>query len=96
MASVKMTFSLDEATAADLARAAERLDRPKSAVVRDAIHDYAERIGRLSERERLEMLRVFDEVVPAIPRRPAAEIERELEELRKARRSGGRGGPVAG
>lgn len=91
-----MTFSLDEATAEELARTAERLDRPKSPVVRDAIHDYAERIGRLSEAERLEMLRVFDELVPAIPHRPAAEVERELEEIRQARRTGGRGGAGAG
>ena len=90
MATVKMTFTLDEATAARLNQAAERLSRPKSQVVREAILDFSERIGRLSERERLAMLRVFDKVVPAIPVRPAAEIEQELRELRDARRGGGR------
>jgi len=87
---VKMTFTLDEATAARLRQAAERLSKPRSQVVREAILDFAERIGRLSERERLAMLRVFDEVVPGIPARSAEEIERELRAIREARRGGGR------
>ena len=90
MAMVKMTFTLDEATAARLRQAAERLSKPRSQVVREAILDFAERIGRLSERERLAMLRVFDEVVPGIPARSAEEIERELRAIREARRGGGR------
>jgi len=92
MATVKMTFTLDEATAARLRQAAERLAKPKSQVVREAILDYSERIGRLSERERIAMLRVFDEVVPRIPARPATQIESELRALRDARRGGGRRG----
>jgi hypothetical protein len=36
------------------------------------------------------MLRVFDELVPNIPTRPAAAVDRELAELRKSRRTGGR------
>ena len=88
----KMTFTLDEGTARYLDRASQRLGMPKSQVVRDAILDYSERIGRLSERERIAMLRVFDEVVPRIPERPAAEMEQELRALRDARRGGGRRG----
>ena len=87
---VKATFTMDEVTAAQLKRAASRLGRPQSQVVRDAIRDYAARVGRLSEQERLRMLEVFDRVVPAIPSRPAARVNAELRVLRAARRAGGR------
>lgn len=85
-----MTFSLDEATAARLRRSAQRLARPQSAVVRAAIRDYSDRIGRLSEEERRHLLKVFDTVVPRIPPRSAAAVDRELSALRAARRRGGR------
>ena len=90
MALAKVTFTLDQATLARLREAAERLARPKSQIVREAIHDFHERIGRLSERERLHLLRVFDEVVPRIPGRALAEVRKELEAIRRARRAGGR------
>jgi hypothetical protein len=90
MAAVKMTFSLDAETAKRLEQTSERLRRPKSQVVREAIRDYSLRVNRLSEAERLEMLDVFDRVVAEIPRRSAAQVDRELREIREARRSGGR------
>ncbi|MCC6858090.1 MAG: ribbon-helix-helix protein, CopG family [Bryobacterales bacterium] len=90
MASVKVTFTLDEATVRRLSDAAERLAKSKSEVVREAIEDYHTRIGRLSERERIRMLRLFDELVPQLSSRPAGEVRKELRELRRARRSGGR------
>ena len=90
----KVTFTLDDATLASLARAARRLDQPKSQVVRDAIREYGERIGKLSEAERLRLLRVFDEVVPRIPERTAAEVDEELRALRASRRGGGRRSPT--
>jgi hypothetical protein len=87
---VKMTFSFDEATAALLRKSAARLARPQSAVVRDAIRDYAARLGRLSEQERVRLLRAFDALVPAIAPRPASQVVAEIRELRAARRRGGR------
>ncbi|MEO8197740.1 MAG: ribbon-helix-helix protein, CopG family [Thermoanaerobaculia bacterium] len=90
MAPLKMTFSLDEKTAAQLARTAERLNTSKSAVVREAVAEYAARACRMSEAERRKTLRAFDELVPKIPRRPAAEVDEELGSLRRARRAGGR------
>lgn len=96
MASVKVTFTLDQATVNRLQDAATRLARPKSEVVREAILDYYERIGRLSERERLGMLRRFDELVPKIPSRSRTAVESELEGLRQARRGGGRRTPGPG
>ncbi len=90
MAKIKVTFTLDRATVTKLRQAAERLSRPKSQVVREAIHDYSERIGRLGERERLRMLRVFDEVIPRIPERPVSEVDEEIRQVRSARHRGGR------
>ena len=87
---VKVTFTLDSVTVGRLNQAAERLQRPKSQVVRDAIREFHERIGRLSEAERTRLLRAFDELVPAIPARPQGEVDREIAEIRKARRAGGR------
>lgn len=90
MAGVKVTFTVDQATVARLEEAATRLRLPKSAVVREAILDFYERVGRLSERERVKLLRTFDELVPRIPARGVREVERELREIRQARRAGGR------
>jgi len=90
MAARKVTFTLDQATIGRLQDASERLRMPKSEVVREAIGEFHERLGRLSERERLRMLRAFDSLVPRIPTRTAAMADREIAQLREARRSGGR------
>jgi len=90
MASTKVTFTLDDATLQRLEDAATQLVIPKSEVVREAIQDFHDRLGRLSERERLNMLRAFDEFVPRIPSGSAADADREIAEIRRARRSGGR------
>lgn len=96
MATVKVTFTLDQTTINRLRQAAERLSKPKSEVVREAIHDFHDRIGRLSERERLRMLQIFDQVVPLIPPRPRSEVDQELREIRRARRAGGRRSRTSG
>lgn len=90
MATRKVTFTLDELTLRRLRDSAQQLGKPQSAVVREAIQDFHDRLGKLSEQERLRALRAFDELVPKIPRRPLAAVERELTELRQARRTGGR------
>lgn len=92
-----MTFTFDQATADQLRRVAARLGKPQSLVVREAIHEYAGRIGKLSDEERLRLLEVFDRLVPAIPSRPVGEVEAELRAIRGARRQGGRRrGPKTG
>ena len=96
MATTKVTFTLDETALSRLQDASARLALPKSEIVREAILEFHAHIGRLSERERTNMLRVFDELVPRIPARPAVAVERELSELRKARRNGGRRSPPHG
>ena len=86
----KMTFTLDEDAVRELERAADRLDLPKSQVVREALSLYGEHLGRLSDEERTARLAAFDRTVAALPDRPRAEVENELAELRAARRRGGR------
>jgi hypothetical protein len=90
MAMNKVTFTLDQATIACIQQAAERLSLPKSEVVREAVHEFFDRIGRLSDSERLKMLRTFDEVVPRIPNRDVRQVESELRAIRQTRRRGGR------
>jgi len=92
MASVKATFTLDPETVARLDQTAERLQRSKSEIVREAVRDYSDRCDRLGEAERRRMLSAFDELVPRIPKRPASAVDAELAEIRDARRGGGRGG----
>jgi len=87
---IKVTFTLDDETVDKLARAAERIQKPKSYVVREAIRDFADRIGNLSERERRRMLEIFDKVIPAIPKRPLSEVRSEQKRVRDARQRGGR------
>ena len=87
---VKMTFTLDAETVAALRDAAERLAKPQSVIVREAIREYGARAGRLSEEERRRMLRAIDAVMTRPPTRTAAAVEGELRELRDARRRGGR------
>jgi hypothetical protein len=94
MASSKVTFTLDAATIHRLRDAAERLAKPQSAVVREAIQDFYERIGKLSESARAHLLLTFDQLVPTIPSRPLTAVKKELTALRQARRAGGRKTPV--
>ena len=94
MGTVKVTFTLDEATVQRIETASQRLALPKSQVVREAVQDYYERLGKLSEQERKRMLRIFDEVIPRIPARSQDEVRLELKEIRLARRMGGRGTSV--
>ena len=87
---VKMTFTYDEQTVETLRRAASRLKKPQSAVVREAIHDYALRADRLSDEERHRMLKVLDRMVARRPSRSQAKVDAEIAEIRAARKTGGR------
>ena len=86
---VKVTFTLDDETVKTLRRSATRLGRPQSAIVREAIADYAERIGRLSDTERTRMLRVLDAHLAQGPTRSDKETDAELRDIRAGRRAAG-------
>jgi predicted transcriptional regulator len=87
---VKVTFTLDEATVDRLRETAARLAKPKSEVVRDAIRDYHAKADRLSEAEKQRMMRFLKEYMKSPATRPQEEVDREIAEIRAARRSGGR------
>jgi hypothetical protein len=87
---VKMTFTFDEDTVGKLRQAAARLAKPQSYVVREAVREYAARVGALSEAERRQMLTVFDAVVPVIPPKPLKAVLAEIAAIRATRRRGGR------
>ncbi len=90
MATTKVTFTLDRTSIQRLQDAADRLAVAKSEIVREAIMEFHDRLGRLSDRERTAMLRTFDEVVPKIATRSAAAVNRELKEVRQVRKTSGR------
>ncbi|HEY7334871.1 MAG TPA: ribbon-helix-helix protein, CopG family [Bryobacteraceae bacterium] len=96
MATVKVTFTLDEATVNKLNRTALNLAKPKSEVVREAINDYYVKSDRLSDEERERMLRVLDEMMARPPTRTQAEVDRELRQIRASRKRWGRRTEVPG
>ena len=91
---VKVTFSLDDATVAELRRTADRLGAPQSQVVRDAIADYAARTDRVSERERQRVLGVLEGLRRDPASRTAGKVDAEIRDVRAARRRGGRRTPA--
>jgi predicted transcriptional regulator len=91
---VRVTFSLDERTVSEIRRAAARLRRPQSQIVREAVADFAARTDRLSERERRDTLAAIERLRQTRPSRPAAAVDEELRALRVSRRGGGRRHPA--
>jgi len=90
----KVTFSVDDATVRLLRLTAERLRKSQSLVVREAIAEYGARSGRLTEAERRRMLAVVDAIMKRPSAGSAADVAKELREVRRARRHGGRRHPV--
>jgi len=91
---VKLTFSVDEGTAQTLKKTAERLRKPQSMIVREAVAEYAARAGRLTESERRQMLKAVDKMIARPPTRAQSEADRELRAVRRVRREGGRRHPA--
>ena len=85
---VKVTYSLDDATVRRIRRAAERLGKPQSHVVREAVAEYGARTDRLSEAERLRMLEVLDRWRKEQTPRSRESAEAELREIRLSRLEG--------
>ena len=92
---VKVTYSLDEATVRRIRRAADRLGKPQSHVVREAMADYAARTDRLSEIERLRMLEALERLRAEPVTRSPSSVDAELREIRASRREGWRRGSGA-
>lgn len=83
---VKVTYSLDDATVRRIRRAAERLGKPQSLIVREAVAEYDARTDRLSEAERLRMLEVLDRLHDEPVARSRESVEAEIQEIRRSRR----------
>jgi predicted transcriptional regulator len=86
----KVTFNFDSATIARLNEAARRLVKPKSEIVRQAIREYHEHIGRLSESEKRRMLGLLTEIEARPPSRTQRAVNEELASIRRGRQHGGR------
>jgi hypothetical protein len=91
---VRVTFTFDDETVETLRKTASRLKKPQSAVVREAIQDYATRSLRMNDQERKHLLRVFDRVLARIPTRSQEEADAEIARIRAARKTGGRRTPL--
>ena len=83
---VKVTYSLDDTTVRRIRRTAERLGRPQSQVVREAVAEYDARTDRLSEAEQLRMLDVLDRLRSEPVARSRASADAELHEVGLSRR----------
>ena len=83
---VKVTYSLDDATVRRIRRAAERLGKPQSLVVREAVAEYDARTDRLSEAERLRMLEVLDRLRDEPVSRSRESVAAEIRRIRRSRR----------
>lgn len=85
---VKVTFTLDEETVRKLRKMAERTKKPQSLVVREAVARYTAREDKLTPEEQARMLRALDEFRKVARPRPRSEVDKELRELRRSRRTG--------
>lgn len=84
----KLTFSLDDETVAALRKAAERSRKPQSLIVREAIAEFTARDERLSPPERDRLLDVLRRIRKRPATRTAADVDSELGEIRRSRRTG--------
>ena len=84
----KLTFSLDDAAVRMLRDTAARTRKPQSLVVREAIAHYAAREDILSASERERLLGALRQIKRRPPTRPASEVDRELRDIRRSRRTG--------
>jgi predicted DNA-binding protein len=84
----KLTFSLDDQTVEALRKVAERTRKPQSLIVREAIAEYTSREERLSDSERARLIGVLRRIGTRPATRSQADVDRELQEIRRSRRTG--------
>jgi hypothetical protein len=84
----KVTFSLDDETVRTLRTVAERQQKPQSAVVREAIVEYAAKDEKLSDAERVRKLQLIRNLRSRPATRDQASVDRELDDLRRSRKTG--------
>jgi len=87
----KATFTLDDETMQMVRRLAQRARKPQSQIVREAVAHYAAREETLTDGERerkLAILREFAARPPQPGDKTSDDVDRELADLRQARREG--------
>lgn len=84
MSMVRVTFTLDEATVAKIASTAARRGISMSQVVREFVAEGY----RMGEEEHQHKLRVLRAHLRRPDARPQAEVDREIQEIRRSRRRG--------
>src|SRR5438105_15459473 len=90
----ELTLTLDEQTIQRIESTAERSGKAQSQVVQEAVAGYQAIPDRLTDAERQRMLKALDEMMRTPSPKTAGEVQQELEEIRAARRGGGRRTPV--
>lgn len=89
---VKVTFAIDEETAAHLKEAARRLSKSKSEVIRQGIEAVYRQSDRMSDEERESKIAFLKEYAKLKLPGTRGDAEREKEEIRESRRTGWRPG----
>jgi predicted transcriptional regulator len=87
---VKVTFTLDDETVDAIRAIAERRKKPQSLVVREAVAAYRTQEEKLSARDRQRKLGILDALHVQPRTRPQGEVDAELRNIRRARRTGWR------
>jgi hypothetical protein len=87
---VKVTYTLDDETVRRIRRLAERHRKPQSAVVREAVAQFAAHEATLTPEERERKLAILREIGGMLPTRSDKDIDRELKDIRRGRRTGWR------
>jgi len=90
----ELTLTLDEQTIQQIESTAERSEKSQSQIVQEAMAGYQAMPDRLTDAERQRMLKALDEMMRTPSPKTAEEVQQEIEDIRAARRSGGRRTPV--
>lgn len=85
---IKVTYTLDDETVERVRKLAKRTRKPQSQIVREAVAHYAAREDKLTSEERDRILTILRTLGPQLPTRSREDVERELREIRKSRRTG--------
>jgi hypothetical protein len=88
------TLTLSDATIERIESTAETLGKSSSEVVEDLVAKHHEPSDRLSDAERERMLKVLERIRNRPPEKTDEDVRREIDEIRAARRSGGRQTPI--
>lgn len=89
------TLTLSDATIERIESVAENLGKSNNEVIEDLMAEHHDELpDRLSDAERQRMLKVLERIRNRPSSKTDEDVRREIEEIRAARKSGGRRTPV--